>query len=81
MLNRIDDSLATTCSSGVTQCPYLCGNGTTCLAASSTLTIPSEKFHEVCYSEDFDDCALFLSRFLRRNPPLYGFSPCTMRDK
>ncbi|MDO3378490.1 hypothetical protein [Geoalkalibacter halelectricus] len=62
-------------------CPFLCNASRTCMASISTLPVDARKRRELCRSEDFDDCALFLSRLLRRSPPSCGLDPWTMHDK
>ncbi|KIH77850.1 hypothetical protein SAMN05660860_01371 [Geoalkalibacter ferrihydriticus] len=62
-------------------CPFLCDVTCTCKASFSTLPLDARKCRDLCRSEDFDDCALFLSRLLRRNRPSCGLDPWTMHDK
>lgn len=62
-------------------CPYLCELSGSCQASTSTQPIDQNRCRTICQSEDFDDCALFLSRFLRRSHPSYGLDTWTVRDK
>ncbi|WP_305044024.1 hypothetical protein [Geoalkalibacter sp.] len=62
-------------------CPYLCGQSQTCTASFSAMAVNGRKRRDLCHSEDFDDCALFLSRLLRHSQPRYGLDPWTMQHK
>lgn len=76
----IDNSRAPITPVPVT-CPYLCEQSGSCQASTSTQALDQSKCRTLCQSEDFDDCALFLSRFLRRSHPRYGLDTWTVRDK
>ncbi|WP_305045273.1 hypothetical protein [Geoalkalibacter sp.] len=62
-------------------CPFLREESRTCSASFSVMSLDQRKRRTLCQSEDFDDCALFLSRLLRRNRPSCGLDPWTVRDK
>lgn len=66
---------------GENTCPYLCGETQTCAASFSAMAVDRRKSRDICHSEDFDDCALFLSRLLRHSRPSCGLDPWTMRHK
>lgn len=81
MLNQSIDKSRTLGTPAPFICPYLCEQSGSCQASTSTQAIDQQKCRSICKSEDFDDCALFLSRFLRRSQPRYGLDTWTVHDK
>lgn len=51
-------------------CPYFDGGADVCRASLSALVVDRRRHSGYCASEDHDDCAIFLAKMLRANPPL-----------
>ncbi|BCR06798.1 hypothetical protein DESUT3_38670 [Desulfuromonas versatilis] len=68
-------------------CPYLAAAPHACLAATSEQAPDRQRLSQYCCSENFDRCALFLSRQLRNSRPvdyhrhLREISPGDLRDR
>ncbi len=62
-------------------CPFYQAETCTCDAAfSSTYLSPAHISHR-CFSEDHEDCPLFLCKILRHSQPLFGRDPWPVHQK
>jgi hypothetical protein len=50
----------------VEPCPFSDGDSNTCTASLSSMVIAPSSKYNYCFSENYDNCPLFLSKVLRR---------------
>ncbi len=56
-------------------CPFYCAEKSACGAAFSATRLEPTRIAHRCFSEDHEDCPLFLSKILRHSQPLFGRDP------
>ncbi len=56
-------------------CPFFNSEALLCQASFSSGRIPPTRIARRCFSENHEDCTLFLSKILRHSQPLHGRDP------
>ena len=62
-------------------CPFYCADKCACGASFSTSRLEPARISHRCFSEDHEDCPLFLSKILRHSQPLFGRDPWPVYQK
>ncbi|WP_144401920.1 hypothetical protein [Geoalkalibacter subterraneus] len=62
-------------------CPFYCVDKSACDASFSSTRLEPTRIAHRCFSEDHEDCPLFLSKILRHSQPLFGRDPWPAHQK